>query len=132
MRESGDRSHSKISEGKNMFLNIRRPQTAGLLFAYLWLVLVTPAFAAGQFSVHGTVKDSSGAVISGAKIELLQDQHVVAETASDREGNYQLKAQATGKYQVCITASSFQVFVSNPMEASQTEEAQVNATLKPE
>jgi vitamin B12 transporter len=115
-----------------MFLNIRRLPTAGLLFAYLWLVLVAPSFAAGPFSVHGTVKDSSGAVISAAKIELLQDQRLVAETASDRAGNYQLKAQATGKYQVRITASSFQVFVSNPIEASQSAEAQVNVTLKPE
>ena len=115
-----------------MFLNIRRPQTAGLLFAYLWLALIVPAFAAGQFSIHGTVKDSSGAVISGAKIELLQDQHVVAETASDREGNYQLKTQAAGKYQVRITASSFQASVSDPIDAAQSEEAQVNVTLKPE
>lgn len=115
-----------------MFSNTRQSCTSSLLFISLCLALVAPVFAANQFSLHGTVKDSSGALIPGAKVELLQDQHVIAETSSDREGNYEFKTQAAGKYQVRISATSFQTSLSDLLDASRAAEAQVNATLKPE
>ncbi len=114
-----------------MFSKLRRSSATGFLLACLWLSWIVPALAAGEFSIHGTLKDSSGAVIPGAKIELLQDLHLVAETTSDREGNYQLGAHGAGKYQVRISATSFQTSLSDPLDASNSP-LQLDVTLKPE
>jgi iron complex outermembrane receptor protein/vitamin B12 transporter len=130
-----------------MLSNLRRRQTTGLPLSYLWLVLtipalitsalvvpclITSAFAADHFLIRGTVKDSSGAVIAGAKIELFRADRVLATTASDREGNYQLEVPAAEKYRIRISASSFRTSVSNSVDVSQTREANLDTILQPE
>jgi vitamin B12 transporter len=109
---------------------IRRLSTASLLFLYLSLASAVPVFASDQFSLRGNVKDSSGAVVVGARVELLQNQHSVAETRTDREGNYQLLVSAVGKYQIRISAASFQVVVSD-VEISSSLPARVESMLQP-
>ena len=65
-----------------MFWNLRRLPTACLLYACLWLVTAAPAFAASQFSIHGTVKDSSGAVIPNAQVAITDVATGVTRTVS--------------------------------------------------
>ena len=113
-----------------MFAIVRRP-LAGLAWLYLFLTLAVFTFAADQFSVHGTVKDASGAVIAGAKVELLRNSQVVAGTESDREGNYELKASSAGKYQMRVSAHSFQSRVTD-LETSASAEAPANFVLRPQ
>jgi vitamin B12 transporter len=123
---------TRNSEGKTMFAHICRPNPGGILIACLCLLTAVPSLGADHFTVRGTVKDSSGAVIVGAKVELLKNQRVVAAIDSGPDGNYQLKPQTGGEYQVRISAPSFQTSVSAPVELLPGQELHLDGTLSPE
>ena len=114
-----------------MLANTRRPPMAGLFIAYLWLILVVSASAANQFSIQGTVKDTSGAVVPDAKVELLRNLHVIAATTSDQAGNYRLETPARGEYQIRTTASSFQALLRD-VYVSEVEEIRIDPILHPQ
>jgi len=73
----------------------------------LLLIVVLPAHAAADVQLTGVVTDPTGAVISGAKVELLRGASVVASTSSDAQGNFQLSAKQAGHYRVRASASGF-------------------------
>jgi len=93
------------------------------------LLLSLTLFAADRFSIHGVIKDSSGALVPGAKVELLQNQRLLAQTVSDPEGNYKFAISAGGNYQIRVSASSFQTSVS--AVANVSGDTQVDVTLHP-
>ena len=59
-------------------------------------------------SVNGTVVDSSGAVVSGAKVTLTStDQPATQETVTGSNGSYTFANVVAGNFQVTVTAASF-------------------------
>jgi hypothetical protein len=77
----------------------------------LLLVLSVSQLVLGQTfrgGIAGTVQDSSGAVVSGAKISLLsQDTGLTRETVSTGDGAYAFQDLPLGKYTVTVAAPGF-------------------------
>jgi vitamin B12 transporter len=79
---------------------------AGLALA-LALIAVS-LFAADRSSgIRGVITDPVGAVIPGATVELFQGNKRTAVATSDRQGNYQFTAVASGHYKIRAQASGF-------------------------
>jgi vitamin B12 transporter len=88
---------------------------AVLLMLALFFLPAISAFAAVQPSIHGTIKDSQGAVIPNARVDLLQDGRKIASVVTDQLGNYQFSYLAVGTYQLRAAASGFSAVQSQPV-----------------
>src|SRR6185312_12647317 len=85
-----------------------------LMLALLFLPAIS-AFAALPASIRGTIKDSQGAVIPNARVDLLRDGRKVASVATDQLGNYRFPYLAIGTYQVHAAAPGFSAQQSEPV-----------------
>jgi hypothetical protein len=103
--------------------------SAWLIFYLLWrfrvmrafalsilLLLPCSAFAASTTSpaaptapaVHGVVADSTGAIVPGAEVDLLDTNGSVAGSIhSDEEGNFQIVAPHTGSFTLVVSEPGF-------------------------
>jgi hypothetical protein len=82
----------------------------GRLFLPLGLLLLPaiPIYAASGGSISGTVADSSGAVIIGAALKLVNTaQQTVWQATSDDRGLYSFPNIPVGHYDLTITAAGF-------------------------
>jgi protocatechuate 3,4-dioxygenase beta subunit len=82
-----------------------------LLVLLVSLVVSTPAWA--QFetaTVVGTVRDSSGAIVPGAKVNLTNTQTGVSqERTTDANGNYEFFTVRIGSYIVTAEKTGFSI-----------------------
>jgi hypothetical protein len=82
-----------------------------MLPLFLLLVCVN-VFAQANSAVTGIVTDPTGAVISGAQIELTDlATGIVKTTISDGSGLYQIAGLNAGKYDMRVTAKTFESYV---------------------
>src|SRR5258707_12952009 len=73
--------------------------------------------AAGQAqfkaSIQGTVLDSKGGVVAGAKVTVTnQDTGVVRDTVASAEGFYRISELPPGKYTVSVEAAGFKKYTA--------------------
>ncbi|MGH9567478.1 MAG: TonB-dependent receptor plug domain-containing protein, partial [Candidatus Angelobacter sp.] len=94
-----------------------------LLLSASALVAFAPA------SVRGVITDPVGAVIPGARVQLLRDSKPVTSTTADQQGNYSFPSIAPGRYQVRAEAASFMPQTSEVFYAGGNP-ANVNLALK--
>jgi hypothetical protein len=79
----------------------------------IWLLasvfLITgPAWAQFSASVQGTITDTTGAVVVGAKVSLVNTvTHVSASTTSSATGLYRFISLAPGSYTITVAATNF-------------------------
>ena len=90
------------------------------------------AFAqSGAGSIQGTVSDSSGAVIPGASIHVVnQDTGVASDTKTNGVGFYQVPGLFTGTYNVTVTAPGMETY-ARKIELLVGQNAVVNTSLNP-
>jgi vitamin B12 transporter len=88
-----------------------------------------PAFAADPGSLHGTVRDPLGAIVVGAKVDLLSGTVVVKTTTTDAEGNYGFDVPRSALYRVRAVASTFQSTTSEPVYLTKSVKADLDLTL---
>lgn len=88
------------------------------------------AFAqSGAGSIQGTVTDSSGAVIPGALIQVLnQATSVTIKTTSNNVGFYQVPGLFTGNYVITITAPNMKTYKTS-LQLLVAQNAVINAAL---
>ena len=104
-----------------------RNQTHRRLFCLLFFTgLFGPAAYAA--TVRGTVTDSLGAVIAGARIELMANQKTIAATA-DGTGRYEFHDVPAGRYQVRASAPSFDSTASRPFYLGEGANANIDLVL---
>ncbi|MFP5211217.1 MAG: carboxypeptidase-like regulatory domain-containing protein, partial [Acidobacteriota bacterium] len=92
---------------RNLTRSVRRWNLSILaMAAMLGLLMCSNAAAqSGAGSIQGTVTDSTGAVIPGALIHVVnQATNVVTDTRSNNVGFYQVPALFTGTYSVTVSA----------------------------
>lgn len=80
------------------------------LFAVLLFTNSRGSFAqaVANAEIHGTVQDSSGAVVSGAQVKATQtDTGYVQTTVSNTEGLYSLPNLPVGPYKIDVTSQAF-------------------------
>jgi hypothetical protein len=103
-----------------------------LLLAALLILGCHTAFAQLRIvgSISGSVKDPSGAVVPGAKVELKDEGTGVGkETTASGEGTFTFLDLAHGMYAVTVTSGGFQQFVANHVEVIAGQNTDVAARL---
>ena len=104
---------------------------SGLL--WLGLVLGVALTARAQITsgtISGTVKDSTGAVVPGAKVVVLNEETGISRTAtSDGAGRYVAPSLGLGRYRVTASLEGFQTQVRSGIEITLSREAVVNFDL---
>lgn len=82
-------------------------------------------------SLVGTVHDSSGAVVSQAKVEAKAvATNQVRDISTDNEGNYILTNLPVGQYQVSVSAQGFRTEVSEGIVLQVGQRARLDVTLQ--
>ena len=113
------------------------PIASGFLLVVLCFSLVhlaiAPDAAAQQATAQlvGTVKDSSGALVPGAKIELKNSKTNVSKTAvSDKDGNYLFTLVPIGTYEVGVEKQGFSKFVQKGITLDVNQNGHLDVALQ--
>lgn len=106
---------------------------AGLPIAIVLLLLCcsTPRiFAQANAGITGTVTDSSGAVIPGAKVTITNEgTSVASHTVTSSAGTYAVTGLTPGKYSVTAEASGFKKGVQTHVNIEVSTTATINVSL---
>src|SRR5262249_17720609 len=94
---------ARISEGKIMLSLSRRFRTNLSFF----LVFTGTAFSLPEILIHGTVSDPTGAVVTSAKVELIENDTAVLTVTTDPEGRYSIHRDLPRKSRVRVSAPGF-------------------------
>jgi hypothetical protein len=110
-------------------LGIRLTACALLLFCGVALKAQVTVTA----NINGTVTDSTGAVISGARITATEvNTNVQTSTTTDKAGIYNLRFLRIGTYKVRFEATGFGPQVTQPFVLEVDQSAQRDAKMSPE
>lgn len=99
----------------------------GLVFTFLLTLFALPALAANGISGH--ILDPLGARISNAKISLISDGKIVADTTSDSDGRFTFKDLNSSRYSLRASASGFGTAESAPVIVHAQGETSLDLTL---
>lgn len=102
-----------------------------LRLTFLFLVLTSLAVAQETTgSIKGTIKDSSGAVIAGATVQVSGNAYSKTAT-TDQEGFFQLLQVPPGRYTVTVTAANFGTTKQEQLEVTLGRATVTDLALKP-
>src|SRR5436305_9706542 len=111
---------------------MRQGRTIGIA-VLLFVSMIGIGTSAGQAvfgSIAGTVNDSSGAAISGAKVTITDTgKGVRYSTTTNESGNYVQSHLALGNYDVSIEVPGFETYVRHDVRVTVDEVSQVTAQL---
>jgi carboxypeptidase family protein/TonB-dependent receptor-like protein len=100
----------------------------GILWISLFCGIALAQVTTGTIS--GTVKDSTGAVLPGAQIVLLNEDTGISRTVrADAAGRYSASSLSLGKYRVTATLEGFQTVVRTGLVLTVGQEAVVDLSL---
>ena len=109
------------------------------LFATVWagavmalLMTLSPrALAQSSSSLHGVVKDPSGAVVASAEVQLVNPEtKIQRQTTTNETGEFQFLQVPPGKYQLSVSALGFKTHVSNEIQLLVNTPATANVSLE--
>ncbi len=130
MDESGGYSDGPRSQNLRLFRSI-----GCLTLVCVCFFLVQSQQAIGQVdegSITGTVQDTSGAVVAGARVTLLnKDVGLTLETNSSNGGEYSFSPVRIGHYSVTVVARGFARTTQENIQVSVSQNVLVNVQLKP-
>ncbi len=106
--------------------------TAALLLAVLFLIAIPPAAAQGNAQLSGTVRDSSGGVIPGASVEVINERSgAIRATVASDNGYFVLTGLQASNYIVKASAAAFATVEARGVTLLTGESVTLNFTLKP-
>ena len=83
-------------------------------------------------TIVGTITDSSGAVVSGAKVTLTNlGTNATLSTTAGSDGNYTFTPVRVGSYKIDVSAPGFQTMSQRPIAVDVSSHVEVNFGLKP-
>jgi len=105
-----------------------------VLFAILLSLVLVPSALMAQGTdlgtIRGTVTDSTGAVVSGARIEIMDlKTNALRNTVTNAAGVYEMFGLSTGEYKVTATAGGFKVKEVKGVHVSSSTTAGVDLVL---
>ena len=108
------------------------PAVGGLIFVLATLLFVMPVRAAEvTANLLGTVRDASGAVVSGAKVSLTNTQTNVSQTTeSAQDGSYSFTLVPVGKYRLSVEKSGFRKYVQEGIILQVNQNAKQDIALQ--
>jgi hypothetical protein len=84
-----------------------------LLFAILFVTMAWPLMAQVTGSITGSVSDSTGAMVPGAKVSILASETGITRTAAANSvGEYLVTNLSQGSYTVTVSATGFKTYVA--------------------
>ncbi|MGA7292590.1 MAG: TonB-dependent receptor [Terriglobales bacterium] len=110
---------------------------SGLLFrifaGLLFLVLAAPLWAQKDSgAIVGTVRDPSGAVVSGAKVTVTEvDRGISLNLITNSDGEYVASPLRIGRYKVTVEKEGFKEAVAGPMQVNIQDRLAVDLKLQP-
>jgi len=120
---------------KYMYRSIANPLQKGrcsVLMLLLSIFIVPPLQAqVVNATLTGTVKDSSGAVIAGAKVVATNSgTNLTHETVTDAQGNYRLPSLVPGQYKLQAELQGFKTSVISGIVLQVAQQARVDVELQ--
>src|SRR5689334_8727770 len=105
------------------------------MFRFSVTLLLACVVASGQESLstlRGTVKDSSGAVVEGAAITVLEvaTNIRVRMSVSDSQGNFEMPGLKPGLYQLRTVLAGFKTFVADDIQLASSQIRRVDIALE--
>ena len=101
------------------------------LFGTLLVVMFCAAAWAQTGSITGTVKDPSGAAISGATVVVASPERgITREMQTNSTGDYNQSGLPAGNFDVTVTATGFKKFQAKAVKLDVAEKARVDVTLQ--
>jgi hypothetical protein len=101
----------------------------------LLLILPTAPAVFGQIdrgTIEGIVRDQTGAVIPGAKVQIIRiDTNSALDLSTNGEGLYTAPNLPAGAYRVLVQKEGFATFKREPVDVSARMSMKVDATLQP-
>ena len=98
----------------------------------VWLVILTCATAAAQKdtgAIAGLVKDSSGAVVSGAEVTITDaDRGTSLVLKTNAQGEYVASPLKIGRYKVTVEKAGFKKAVAGPIVVNVPERPEIDVT----
>ena len=95
-------------------------------------VLFSFVIAANAASIRGVVTDASGARVSGATVDLLQNGSVVGSAVSGADGSFQMMTGLRGRFFLVVSATKFRQLETPGFYAGQLDNIERNIVLEPE
>jgi hypothetical protein len=86
--------------------------------------------AAGGGIIRGQVTDPSGAFVTGATVLLTTPTGASMDTTTNKDGNFEFKDLAPGKYQVKAVADGFALFTNPSVVVTSGQVTRANITLQ--
>src|SRR5664279_3102522 len=105
-------ARKKMIQHSELFHNFQRFRFVGFLaIAIFCLLLAQSQFVSAQVdqgAIAGTVTDTSGAVVPGATVKLLNtDQGIAQESKTSGNGSYSFSPVRIGNYTITVSATGF-------------------------
>ena len=115
-----------------MSIRFLRMQIASAVFLSMLFALATPLWAQKDAgAIVGLVRDSSGAVVTGAKVTVTDVDHGQNFSATTNEsGEYVASPLRVGRWLVTVEHAGFKKTVSSPVEINVQDRVAVNITLQ--
>jgi len=102
-----------------------------LRIALLVVTFCAAAWAQDTGSITGTVKDPSGAAVSGAAVEVSSSDHgIVRQTVTNSSGDYNESGLPGGTYDVIVSATGFKKYQAKGVKLDVAEKARVDVNMQ--
>src|SRR5437588_254114 len=110
--------------------SMKRISSIIMSFALI-LVMVSPIFAQQTLgNVRGTIKDSNGAAVAGAKITILEKAtNNTTTTTSTDSGDFEFKNLPVGAYEITVNAAGFKALTLSDVVVQLNQTTDVAAVL---
>jgi hypothetical protein len=115
-----------------MSILVRRLQTLSALFLLMVLTVATPLWAQKDAgAIVGLVRDSSGAVVTGAKVTVTDVERGIQSTFTTNEaGEYVASPLRIGRYTVTVEKQGFKKEVAGPVQVNIQDRVGVDLKLE--
>ncbi|MGA2592700.1 MAG: carboxypeptidase regulatory-like domain-containing protein, partial [Bryobacteraceae bacterium] len=95
------------------------------------LFLCAAAFAQNSASITGTVRDATGAIVSGAEVVVSNPEKAITlKTTTNTDGDYLVAGLTAGAYNLSITQKGFKTYDATGIILRVGQKARVDATLE--
>src|SRR4051812_24772399 len=102
-----------------------------ILLALLSALCVPMSAQVSSAELSGTVLDSTGATLPGAKVTATNaGTNVAHDTTTDATGNYVIPLLPPGDYVITVEATGFKKLVQKGLTLQINQQAQLNLTLQ--
>jgi hypothetical protein len=118
------------------YISIRRHYTQSIGLSFFLMLLLLPLMAGNlhaqsiQGNILGTVKDTTGAVVSGANVNLKSvEEGTVRTTQSNSSGDFEFADTKAGQYTIEISRDGFEKWTTTAVTLVARQQLRIDASL---